>query len=694
MTLQKKLTLTMTGLMLLCLAVSAGAGFKVSTDQMNQSNEELLKATAESGSLKVQHFLETRLNRVEVLSQEAVFEEYVPDPLALEKMAVHEKESKNLSDAGSLNELESVIAGLKQSYVSNQNYFSNLSIAYQNGVRWNYKGEVGSIADRAYFNKAMETGESVISDALVSNTTGKLSVILAVPIKDKGGNPFAILYATLALDQLQDAVDSTQPGDSGHAVLVDPTGMLLAYKVDESLEGQKISDIDQPVFKDTFKHWSSAVSGMSSNDFYMAEIKDGGMTYETVFKEVHLSSLGPWFLAVEASKSETHSNITLLAKLYALIAILCMLLSYVVLSWLSKSISRPFKTLRTYSSALSAGHLDTYLTLDSDIDEMKQISGDLSQLGLILSSCIRDIQSSSSALKHMVEHMQQVGTSIGRTGQEIASVVESMAQDAVSQADSLRDSMLQINTINLSIGTLKNEGFTLGNLSSELQQARVVGESAMTQLSKASSDSQQAALRIASAINCTYQSAEAIRNASQMISSIASQTNLLALNAAIEAARAGEAGRGFAVVAEEIKKLADDSGNFSAGIANQIQMLFEQADAAVRDTEQLVIYGREQVDAVACTTEIYQTLGVSIDAIAQASNELDQGTHDMSRIVGAFENAMQGISLSAQHSASVTQQISAGIVSQSAALEQVNQVAADSVKLSEALNQSISQFTL
>jgi methyl-accepting chemotaxis protein len=137
------------------------------------------------------------------------------------------------------------------------------------------------------------------------------------------------------------------------------------------------------------------------------------------------------------------------------------------------------------------------------------------------------------------------------------------------------------------------------------------------------------------------------------INQISEQTNLLALNASIEAARAGEAGKGFAVVAEEVRKLAEESGDIVKEIdeiLNQIKDITQKVSSEVNKGIQVTKEGKEitiQVD------ENFKEIKESFNNIDQY---LSDGVDRLNNTVVLFSNIRQETesiaSVSEQHTAS------------------------------------------
>ena len=309
-----------------------------------------------------------------------------------------------------------------------------------------------------------------------------------------------------------------------------------------------------------------------------------------------------------------------------------------------------------------------------------------------LRNLTNEISGISNEVADFVEELNSRINQSSTTMEEIARVIEEVAMGATAQAEETERGVANVVDLGQLVEHDQNLLQELKGFTGEVSLLKNEGTDIVKELVEKTEANNKAIRNVRDVIIDTSKSAEKIETSSHMIKNIASQINLLALNAAIEAARAGEAGRGFSVVAEEVRKLAEESNNFTQEISTVVVDLIEKTESAVDIIKQLDEITVSQTKSVDLTNHKFEGIADSIEKIMEITAIINKAGLEMTRKKDEIIGVVESLSAISEENAAGAQEASASIEEHTASLEEIASSSDALSALATTMKESIRQF--
>ncbi|OHD07041.1 MAG: hypothetical protein A2Y41_07050 [Spirochaetes bacterium GWB1_36_13] len=275
-------------------------------------------------------------------------------------------------------------------------------------------------------------------------------------------------------------------------------------------------------------------------------------------------------------------------------------------SWIfSRRISFSVNRLLKGIKELSSGNFQ-FLSETKNHDEFGKLEKNLNQYILNTKNMIQNIYRQSyeifSSLREFSENNQELSGKID------------------SQASALEETVSAIYSLSENVRENSSNSHTAKNIARETEGTATEGENSIHQT--------------VSSMKEIIGETSKIKDVVRIIETISFQTNILALNAAVEAARAKEHGKGFAVVANEVRNLAQKSGENAKNISLMIEKIIrviENGNQFSLESESKFLKIKEQINNTAKV----------IEEVAQSSSEQAEGVEQISQAVSHIDQLIQ-----------------------------------------------------
>ncbi|UJW56332.1 methyl-accepting chemotaxis protein [Bacillus sp. A116_S68] len=565
-----------------------------------------------------------------------------------------------------------------------------------------------NLAEYDYLSTALN-GEQIVSDVIVNENSGNAIITYAVPVIENGSIA-GVLYGE------QDAVFLTnlinefdfEGHESTRTFIANREGTFQAHhepgivEMQLNLLGMADVEADEDVSEE--EEEGESIEGLSI--LFENHIQHGETGYgdHTFAGEKILVGYAPiegtnWVLAIEVDEADLLAELVQLRTILLVVSVFLLIVAIVATYFVSNTISKPLMTATGEIERLA-----NYDLSEASNSALEKYAGRQDEIGTIIQSLTnmrRNLVGLIQMTGQLSEQVSAASQQLTATSQhssnasgEVSSAIEDIASGASAQASDTEKGSEQVQELGALMDNNKSLVTTVMDATGHVSELKNDGLESLRDLVEKTEVNTKSIKEIKEMIVTTDASAEKIASASQMIRGISEQTNLLALNAAIEAARAGEAGQGFAVVANEVRKLAEQSNDFTEEIVTIIQELTEKTKNSVKTMNLVDENTSSQLTSLETTNAQFTGIDGAVEKMKQAMTNMLESDHLMQDKKEEIIHLINNLSAISEQNAASTQEATASVQEQTASMAEIAHSSEELAKLAEKMQESISKFKL
>lgn len=384
------------------------------------------------------------------------------------------------------------------------------------------------------------------------------------------------------------------------------------------------------------------ILGSKAGDYLKKNVLEGGKDVFTSRVSVEGTMYYGYYIPVKQNNSddiigmifagmpvrEVDKTINLVSGLLFLILGIVLILTILVSVLASKEIASAIEDSVLVVQNMASGNLNVSINRKNlgRKDEVGKLSAGTKSLRESLGNMIGAISDNTLSLDVASQDMSNIAGQASDAMDSISENLKSVLESAKNQAEVTASVDDNVNNINMMLKQTGDEADGLSDAADDMLGTGREVDNSLKNLYNSNEEVLDAIERIRKQTSETDISVDKIKEAVNLIASIAEETNLLSLNASIEAARAGESGKGFAVVAVEISKLAEQSNAASADIEKMIMDLGKNSERTVETMEMVQDAINRQSDDMNNTRKIFEKVKDRINLVAKGVANIREAT--------------------------------------------------------------------